>query len=73
MAPLKEENERVTKENNSLHFELIQVKEGRDEALLGLRKRVAATEESINDLKFVINSKEVKIRDLEEEVGLFPR
>lgn len=47
------------------------MKEGRDEALLGLRKRVAATEESINDLKFVISQKEIKLRDLEEEVSTY--
>mgnify|MGYP002809392348 CR=1 FL=1 len=30
LVPLQKENERVTKENNKLHMEIIQVKEERD-------------------------------------------
>ena len=62
LLPLKKENERVVRESNDLHRELIRVREDAEKKEL---HRPAPEEQ---DLKFVVEQKEVRIRDLEKDL-----
>ena len=58
LVPLQKENERVTKENNKLHMEIIQVKEERDNCELKWKNALRQMQEECRDLKFLVDSKD---------------
>lgn len=51
--PLRKENERVVKENNQLHAEIIAAKEAREKAEVEWRERLRMVEAEKADLKAV--------------------
>lgn len=65
--PLQKENERVTKENNKLHLEIIQVKEEKDNNEIKWKNALRQLQEEGRDLKFLLDSKDVRIRKADME------
>ena len=69
MAPLKKENERVVRENNTLHLEIIKAKEEVEARENKWRAAIKALENERADLRFVITQKDFRQQQLETEVG----
>ena len=67
VQPISFENEKLTKENNQLHMEIIKIKEEYSTKESNWRTSVTTLEENKTDLKFVIELKDTKIRELEKE------
>lgn len=62
LVPLQKENERITKENNKLHLEIIKVKEERDSCDIKWRSALRLLQEEIQDLRFLVDSKDQRIK-----------
>jgi len=62
------ENLRLSKENNALHYEIMKIKEANEEIENRWRVREKILEGDKNDLKFVLQQKEVNYRKLEDDV-----
>lgn len=67
LVPLQKENERVTKENNKLHFDIITIKEQKEESEVKWRNALRQLSEENTDIKFLLESKDQRIRKLEAE------
>ena len=67
MAPLQKENERLVKENNSLHFQLIQAKEHADESSLKWKAQSRQSMNEVQDLRFLLTQKDANISKLSED------
>ena len=67
MAPLQKENERLVKENNSLHFQLIGSKEHADGAELKWKSQARQTMNEVQDLRFLLTQKDATISKLDQE------
>ena len=67
MAPLQHENERIVKENNDLHFQLIQYREHADGADLKWKAQCRQTQNEVQDLKFLLSQKDSQIAQLDAE------
>ncbi len=70
MAPLKKENERVVRENNTLHLEIIKAKEEVETRENKWRAAIKALENERADLRFVITQKDFRQQQLESEVRM---
>ena len=68
LVPLKKENERVVGENNTLHREIIDVKEELEATTLKWRAIDQQSKSEIEDSQFVIKQKEFKLKELEDEI-----
>ncbi len=68
IVPLKKENERVVHENNDLHREIMTVKETLEASDLKWRGKENQTSSELEDVKFVVRQKDIKIKDLETEI-----
>ena len=64
---MQRENERVTKENNKLHLEIIDVKEQRDTNELKWKNALRQLQEENKDIKFLLDTKDQRLRKLEQE------
>lgn len=60
--PLQKENERLVKENNQLHVNLIAVKEEKESNELKWRQVSRQVADEARDMKFLAESKDAKIR-----------
>ena len=60
LEPLKAENERVTKENNTLHMDIIAAKEAVDKTELSLKGQLRTLQNENQDLRFVVDQKDIK-------------
>lgn len=69
--PLQKENEKLTKENNKLHLEIIQVKEERDNCEIKWKAALRSLQEESEDLRFLVNSKDARIKKLDQQVTSF--
>jgi len=67
MAPLQQENERVVKENNDLHHQLIQYREHADGADLKWKAQCRQTQNEVQDLKFLLSQKDSQIAKFDHE------
>lgn len=67
LIPLQKENEKVTKENNKLHHELIQLKEHRESSEIKWKNALRQLQEENTDIKFLLDSKDQRLRKLEAE------
>ena len=67
MAPLSKENERLVKENNDLHFQLIQLREQADGADLKWKAQWRQSQNEVQDLKFLLSQKDAQITTLDAE------
>jgi hypothetical protein len=65
LVPLQKENEKLTKENNKLHMQVIQTKEEREAGELQWRNTLRQLQDECQDLKFLVDSKDQRIRNLE--------
>ena len=65
--PLQKENERLTKENNKLHHEIILVKEERDNQEIQWKTALRSLQEECQDLKFLVDSKDTRLRKMDSE------
>lgn len=67
LVPLQKLNEKLTKENNKLHHEIIQVKEERDSCELKWKQALRQLQEECQDLKFLVDSKDMRIKKIDVE------
>lgn len=65
--PLQHENERLVKENNTLHIQLIQRKEALDQVDLRWKSTLRQAQNEALDLAFLNTQKDARIKDLESE------
>ena len=62
---MQKENEKLTKENNKLHFDVIQTKEERDACELKWKQALRQLQDECQDLKFLVDSKDQRIRKID--------
>ncbi|EAR82394.1 hypothetical protein TTHERM_01164140 (macronuclear) [Tetrahymena thermophila SB210] len=67
LEPLKKENAKLIKENNDLHYAMIKVKEDAELANNRWKTTYNSLEGEKNDLKFLVDQKEARIRKVEDE------
>ena len=67
VLPLRNENMKLTKENNELHNEIIKLKDNIDNKNLNNNDDIKKYEDENNDLKFLNNQKDNKIKNLINE------
>ena len=65
--PISKENEKLTKENNKLHHLIIQTKEERDSCDLKWKTALRQLQEECQDLKFLVDSKDQRIKKVDVE------
>ena len=65
IVPLKKENERIVKENNELHHDIIKCKEDYLSKESQWRASIKAIEDERSDLRFVITQKDARLKQLE--------
>lgn len=65
--PLQHENERLVKENNTLHIQLIQRKEALEQVDLRWKSTLRQAQNEALDLAFLNTQKDARIKDLESE------
>ena len=68
MEPLKRENERVIKENNELHMEMIKLREATETQLSGFKAQLKQASNEYTDLQFLTQQKDFKLALLEKEM-----
>jgi TolA-binding protein len=66
---LKKENERVVKENNELHRQLITLREDCDHQLTQLKAQLKSAQGERADLQFLSNQKDIKIQQLGSQMA----
>ena len=69
LAPLQKENERLTRENNQLHLDIIQAREQSQEVDLKWKAANRQLQNEARDLRFLVESKDAKIKALDREVA----
>jgi len=67
MAPLQKENERLVKENNDLHRQLILCRESADGSDLSWKAQYRQTQNEVQDLKFLLAQKDSTIANFDAE------
>ncbi|XP_066488243.1 centrosomal protein of 135 kDa isoform X2 [Tiliqua scincoides] len=67
LEPYREENARLTRENNELHLEVLKLKENLEHQVKDLKATLRKTEHETADMKFLNNQYTHKIRALEKE------
>lgn len=67
LLPLQKENEKLTKENNKLHLEVIQTKEERDACELKWKQALRSLQDECQDLRFLVESKDQRIKKIDHE------
>lgn len=68
LQPLQKENERLQRENNQLHFQVIQAKEQLDQVELRWKGAVRQLTGELQDMKFLVDQKDIKVRKLDAEL-----
>lgn len=66
--PLQKENERLVKENNVLHLDVIKAKEELEQLDLKWKGTLRQFSNECQDLKFLVEQKDIKIRKSEGEL-----
>ncbi len=69
LAPLQKENERLTKENNQLHMEIIAAREEKESVDLKWKAANRQLQNEVRDLRFLVESKDSKIKALDREIA----
>jgi hypothetical protein len=69
LAPLQKENERLTKENNLLHLEIITAREEKESVDLKWKAANRQLQNEVRDLRFLVESKDSKIKALDREIA----
>lgn len=68
MLPLKAENERVVRENNELHREIIDVKERLEASEIKWRGSLKQAQAQVDDAVFAAKQKDIRIKQLETDI-----
>lgn len=63
--PLQKENEKLVKENNKLHMQVIQNKEEKEKGELAWKNNLRQLQDESQDMRFLAESKDQRIRNLE--------
>jgi centrosomal protein CEP135 len=69
LVPLMKENERLTRENNKLHHEIIKVKEEKGATEYKWKQTLRQLQEECHDLKYLLDTKDARIRKSELEIA----
>ena len=69
LAPLQKENERMTKENNQLHMEIISAREEKESVDLKWKAANRQLQNEVRDLRFLVESKDSKMKALDREIA----
>ena len=67
LIPLQKENERLVKENNDLHFQLIKKKEDADAVEIRWKGVIRQSQNEAQDLRFLVSQKDYAFQKLENE------
>uniref|UniRef100_A0A3P9Q772 Centrosomal protein 135 n=1 Tax=Poecilia reticulata TaxID=8081 RepID=A0A3P9Q772_POERE len=67
LGPYKAENARLVKENNSMHLELLKLREEKDHFCRELKLQIRKLDNETSDLKFLNNQYVHKVRSLEKD------
>ncbi|XP_016526216.1 centrosomal protein of 135 kDa isoform X2 [Poecilia formosa] len=67
LEPYKAENARLVKENNSMHLELLKLREEKDHFCRELKLQIRKLDNETSDLKFLNNQYVHKVRSLEKD------
>ena len=65
--PLAAENERLVKENNQLHMQLIQYREQADGSELKWKASYRQTQNEVQDLRFLLTQKDQQIAKIDQD------
>jgi hypothetical protein len=66
--PLQKENERLSKESNLLHFDIIKAKEELEQLDLKWKSAMRQMQNECQDLRFLVDQKDIKIDKDEGQV-----
>jgi hypothetical protein len=66
--PLQFENERLVKENNTLHLQLIQQKEALDSVELKWKSSMRSVQNEAQDLVYLNSQKDIKLKEADNEL-----
>lgn len=66
--PLQHENERLVKENNELHRQIIERKEAADQVDLRWKASLRQAQNEAQDLTFLCAQKDTRVREVETEL-----
>ena len=69
LEPLKKENERIVKENNELHFQMIKVREDCELRENQMKAQVRQIQNEKTDLQFLASQKDFKIQELDKTIS----
>lgn len=69
LEPLKKENERIVRENNELHLQMIKVREECEMRENQMRAQLRQIQNEKTDLQFLSNQKDFKLQELERTVS----
>lgn len=67
VEPLRREVEKLTRENNDLHFEIIHMKERVDSSEIKWESSLRSLEDQKKDLRFVLDQKDAKMSQLNRD------
>lgn len=70
---MKKENERIVKENNQLHMEIIEAKETKEGQEKNWRETVRRLEHENDDLRHVAAQKDFRFKEMEEQLSKLKR
>jgi hypothetical protein len=62
LVPLQKENERLAKESNALHFDVIKAKEELEQVDLKWKSTLRQLQNECQDLRFLVDQKDLKIK-----------
>ena len=65
--PLRREVEKLTRENNDLHIEMIRMKEKIDLSEIKWETSLKSLEDQKRDLKFIVDQKDIRVGQLSKE------
>ncbi len=65
--PLRSENQKIVNENNSLHREMIRIKEEIDKKEMKFESTIRKLNEEKEEMRFLLSQKEISIKNAEQE------
>lgn len=69
LMPLQKDNERLVKENNALHMDIIKAREDLDKQDIQLKSALRQIQNENQDLRFLVDQKDLRIKKQEAELA----